>query len=44
MFSYLRERFSYVEEVYVPGGDHMLGGCEEDVVVQIAQWALNTLR
>lgn len=38
MFSYLRERIRHVEEVYVPSGDHMLGGCEEAVAARIAQW------
>jgi pimeloyl-ACP methyl ester carboxylesterase len=42
MFKYLRERISDVQEVYVPRGDHMLAGCEEEVIERIIQWASAT--
>lgn len=38
MFKYLRERVSYVEEVYLPEGDHMLAGCEMEVSKRIIEW------
>lgn len=38
MFQYLKERIPAAEEVYVPRGDHMLAGCEEEVVEKIIQW------
>lgn len=42
MFNYLRERISDVHEIYVPRGDHMLAGCEEEVIEKIIQWASAT--
>jgi len=38
MFNYLRDRIRDVQEVYVAQGDHMLAGCEEDVIQKIIQW------
>ncbi len=38
MFKYLGGRIRDVQEVYVPRGDHMLVGCEEDVIQKIIQW------
>lgn len=42
MFKYLRDRISDVHEIYVPRGDHMLAGCEEEVIEKIIQWASAT--
>jgi hypothetical protein len=39
MFKYLRERIGNLREIYVPNGDHMLAGCEEEVIRKIVQWA-----
>jgi hypothetical protein len=36
--SHLKERIPAAEEVYVPRGDHMLAGCEQEVVEKIIQW------
>ncbi len=42
MIKYLQERISDVHEIYVPRGDHMLAGCEEEVIEKIIQWASAT--
>lgn len=38
MFEYLQERIRNATKVYVPDGDHMLGGCEMVVIGKIVEW------
>jgi pimeloyl-ACP methyl ester carboxylesterase len=38
MFQYLKERISETRDIYMPGGDHMLGGCELEVIEEIIGW------
>lgn len=39
MFRHLKDRIPRAEQLYVPRGDHMLRGCQNEVIHAIANWA-----